>query len=115
MIINSKGLGDDSDSVGDSVIPDNTYLILLGFVALFVGYVALEGVTRRTTYSVSRGRPTKARPKQSREVKEEQEYRLEVDITGNGNWVEQSSGSLAKMKKEAALVKQREGMKTRIS
>ena len=112
MIINSKGLGDDSS---DATIPDNTYLILLGVVTLFVGFIALDGNKSRVTYRASK-RISKSPVKRARARETESaNYKLEVDITGNGNWVEQDSGSLAKMKKLATSIKQREGMKTRIT
>jgi hypothetical protein len=113
MIIN-QGLGDDlSDLVPSPNEPNvqGIYFLLagLGVYAFFHSVFGNNNSNNRSNQSNRTHSHTS-----STKQRETTEYKLEVDITGNGRWVEQATGSKSELSKEATRIKKREGMKTRL-
>lgn len=120
MIVSTEvgvGLGDDSslDSSGDSGVGPNFNGVYFTFA--FIGLVAIVSVFRggSSSHLVRSQRVKRASKIESRAPRTSKEnYKLEVDITGNGRWVEQAVGSKRELGKIATQVKNQEGMKTRL-
>lgn len=119
MIV-STGLGDDSiDVSSDSGVGVNFNGAYLTFA--LIGLFAVVSVFRRGSSShLVRSQRVKRTGSKARgtsrrvEAKITDEYKLEVDITGNGRWVEQAQGSKRELGKVATQIKNQEGMKTRL-
>ena len=118
----STGLGDelvDDSGVDDSGLGLSDVWLTLGAIGV-VGLVFVSVLRGGSSSSVSRNKRVKGTGSKTRrvtrrvETKASSQYKLEVDITGNGRWVEQATGSKREMGKVATQVKNQEGMKTRL-
>jgi hypothetical protein len=108
MIVN-VGLGDDSS--GDAGVGPNFNGVYLTFaiIGLFAFVSVFRGNSSSSSYRSQGAKRTRAIGTRASE-----EYKLEVDITGRGNWVEQATGTKRELGKVATQVKNQEGMKTRL-
>lgn len=108
------GLADEVDS--DSGVGPNFNGVYLTFalVGIFAFLSVFRGGSSSHLVRSQRSKGIKRVRSRTQETNGVDRFKLEVDITGNGRWVEQATGNKRELGKMATQIKAKEGMKTRL-